>query len=94
MAHQALKSRLFRRATGDVAAFAACVSLAADIAAAVSATPSGGKLGIPPKIIRVKKCDFPSQVVADLLRREAMRIADLPGSERAVFDSSAGADLT
>jgi predicted nuclease of predicted toxin-antitoxin system len=32
--------------------------------------------GPPPTVIRIDRCDFPSRVVEQLLRREAVRIHD------------------
>jgi predicted nuclease of predicted toxin-antitoxin system len=46
------------------------------------------RLGPPPKVIRVERCDFPSRVVEQLLRREAIRIHDFLKSNRAVLQVS------
>jgi predicted nuclease of predicted toxin-antitoxin system len=46
------------------------------------------RLGPPPKIIRIDRCDFPSRVVARLLRREAVRIHDFLQSPRGVLQLS------
>ena len=43
------------------------------------------RLGPPPKIIRIERCAFPSAVIADLLRREAVRIHAFLQSDRAVL---------
>jgi predicted nuclease of predicted toxin-antitoxin system len=32
------------------------------------------RLGPPPRVIRIARCDFPSRIVEQLLRREAVRI--------------------
>jgi predicted nuclease of predicted toxin-antitoxin system len=37
------------------------------------------RLGPPPKVIRIERCDFPAKVIAQLLRREALRIHDFAG---------------
>jgi len=39
-------------------------------------------------IIRIDRCDFPSRVIARLLRREAVRIHDFLSSPRAVLQLS------
>ena len=44
--------------------------------------------GPPPKVIRIDRCDFPSRVVEELLRREALRIHDFLKSDRAVLQLS------
>ena len=43
------------------------------------------RLGPPPKVIRIERCDFPSRIVEQLLRREAVRIHDFLKSDRAVL---------
>ena len=43
------------------------------------------RLGPPPKVIRIERCDFPAKVIEQLLRREALRIHDLLQSDRAVL---------
>ena len=43
------------------------------------------RLGPPPKVIRIERCDFPSAIIERLLRREAERIHDFLGSNRAVL---------
>jgi predicted nuclease of predicted toxin-antitoxin system len=43
------------------------------------------RFGPPPKVIRIDRCDFPSRVVEQLLRREALRIHDFLISDRAVL---------
>ena len=43
------------------------------------------RFGPPPKIIRIEKCDFPSSVIEQLIRREAIRIHEFLQSERAVL---------
>ena len=34
------------------------------------------RLGSPPNVIRIERCDFPAKVIEQLLRREALRIHD------------------
>lgn len=34
------------------------------------------QLGLPPKVIHLEQCDFPYRVIEDLLRRNAVRIAE------------------
>lgn len=34
------------------------------------------RLGWPPKVIHIEQCDFPLRVIEDLLRRNAVRIAE------------------
>ena len=43
------------------------------------------RFGPPPKVIRIDRCDFPSGVVEQLLRREAVRIHAFLKSDRAVL---------
>jgi predicted nuclease of predicted toxin-antitoxin system len=43
------------------------------------------RLGPPPKVIRIERCDFPSSVIEQLIRREAIRIHDFLRSDRAVL---------
>jgi predicted nuclease of predicted toxin-antitoxin system len=43
------------------------------------------RLGSPPKIIRIERCDFPAKVIEHLLRREALRIHAFLESDRAVL---------
>jgi predicted nuclease of predicted toxin-antitoxin system len=43
------------------------------------------RLGPPPKVIRIERCDFPAKVIEQLLRRETLRIHDFLESERAVL---------
>jgi predicted nuclease of predicted toxin-antitoxin system len=38
------------------------------------------ELGPPPKVIRIERCDFSTRDIADLVRREAIRITDFMGS--------------
>ena len=38
--------------------------------------------GAPPKIIRLERCDYKTRVVEELLRRNAVRIAELQDSDR------------
>lgn len=41
------------------------------------------RIGPPPKVIRIERCDFPSKIIEQLIRREAIRIHDfLPQNER------------
>lgn len=42
------------------------------------------RLGAPPKVIRIERCDFPSRVIERLIRRESVRIHDFLVSERNV----------
>ena len=46
------------------------------------------RLGPPPKVIRSDRCDFPSRMIEQLLRREALRIHDFLKSDRAVLQLS------
>ena len=46
------------------------------------------RFGPPPKVIRINRCDFPSRVVEQLLRREALRIDEFLKSDRAVLQLS------
>jgi predicted nuclease of predicted toxin-antitoxin system len=41
--------------------------------------------GPPPKVIRIERCDFPSRVIEQVLRREAVRIQAFLESDRAVL---------
>jgi predicted nuclease of predicted toxin-antitoxin system len=43
------------------------------------------RLGPPPKIVRIERCDFPAKVIEELLRREALRIHAFVESDRAVL---------
>jgi predicted nuclease of predicted toxin-antitoxin system len=43
------------------------------------------RLGPPPKVIRIERCDFPARVIEQLLRREAIRIHDFLESDRAIL---------
>lgn len=43
------------------------------------------RLGPPPKVIRIERCDFPSGVIEQLLRREALKIHNFLESNRAVL---------
>lgn len=43
------------------------------------------RLGTPPKVIRIERCDFPAKVIEQLLRREIIRIYDFLESDRAVL---------
>ena len=43
------------------------------------------RVGPPPKVIRIERCDFPSAIIEDLLRREVERIHDFLGSNRPVL---------
>lgn len=54
------------------------------------ATPSQ-RLGWPPKVIHIERCDFPSRVIEDLLRRSAVLISEFdkdPGSGVLVLRAS------
>jgi predicted nuclease of predicted toxin-antitoxin system len=44
------------------------------------------RLGPPPKIIRIERCDYPSGAIEKLIRREMIRIHDFLISERAVLN--------
>jgi predicted nuclease of predicted toxin-antitoxin system len=43
------------------------------------------RFGPPPKVIRIDRCDFPSRVLEQLLRRESLRIHDFLESDRSVL---------
>jgi len=43
------------------------------------------RLGPPPKVIRIARCDFPTRIIEQLLRREAIRIHEFLTSKRAVL---------
>jgi predicted nuclease of predicted toxin-antitoxin system len=43
------------------------------------------RLGPPPRVIRIERCDFPSRTIGLLLRREALRIHSFLESNRAVL---------
>jgi predicted nuclease of predicted toxin-antitoxin system len=43
------------------------------------------RLGPPPKVIRIERCDVPSRTIELLLRREALRIHSFLESNRAVL---------
>jgi predicted nuclease of predicted toxin-antitoxin system len=43
------------------------------------------RAGPPPKVIRIERCDFPSKVIEQVLRREALWIHDFLKSDRAVL---------
>jgi predicted nuclease of predicted toxin-antitoxin system len=43
------------------------------------------RLGPPPKIIRIEQCAYPSSIIEQLLRREAIRIRAFLESDRAVL---------
>ncbi len=32
------------------------------------------QMGPPPKVVRIEQCDFPSRIIEQLLRREAIRV--------------------
>jgi len=46
------------------------------------------RLGPPPKVIRIERCDFPSRIIERLLRREAIRINTFLKSDRALLQLS------
>lgn len=46
------------------------------------------RIGPPPKVIRIERCDFPSRRIELLLRREALRIYSFVESNRAVLPLS------
>jgi predicted nuclease of predicted toxin-antitoxin system len=60
-------------------AFSALVSTGRDLVHLVE------RLGPPPKVIRIERCDFPTAIIEHLLRREAAGIHDFLGSNRAVL---------
>jgi predicted nuclease of predicted toxin-antitoxin system len=41
--------------------------------------------GPPPKVIQIERCDFPSDTIEQLIRREILRIHDFLLSERATL---------
>jgi predicted nuclease of predicted toxin-antitoxin system len=43
------------------------------------------RVGPPPRVIRIERCDFPSRIIEQLIRREAIRIREFLQSERAVL---------
>ncbi len=43
------------------------------------------RLGPPPKVIRIERCDFAARVIEQLLRREALRIQGFLESGRSVL---------
>jgi len=43
------------------------------------------RVGSPPKIIRIERCDFSSRIIEQLIRRESIRIHDFLASKRDVF---------
>jgi predicted nuclease of predicted toxin-antitoxin system len=43
------------------------------------------RVGPPPKVIRIERCAFPSRIIEQLIRREAIRIHEFLQSERAVL---------
>jgi predicted nuclease of predicted toxin-antitoxin system len=43
------------------------------------------KRGAPPKVVRLENCNYKTSVVEALLRRNAVRIADLGHSDRTVL---------
>ena len=43
------------------------------------------RLGAPPKVIRIDQCDYPSAVIEQLIRQEAIRIHAFLESDRAVL---------
>ena len=44
-----------------------------------------GKIGSPPKVIRIEHCDFPSRVIEGLVRRDAVRIHRFLKSDQEVL---------
>jgi len=40
------------------------------------------RLGWPPKVIHLKQCNYPLQVIEDLLRRSAVRITEFAKNDR------------
>ena len=45
------------------------------------------RLGWPPKLIRMERCDFPFSVIEELLRRNAIRISEFERDSRTGFMS-------
>jgi predicted nuclease of predicted toxin-antitoxin system len=43
------------------------------------------RLGPPPKVIRIERCDFPARVIEELLRRDALRMHDFLEGDRAIL---------
>lgn len=43
------------------------------------------RVGPPPKIVRIERCDVPSKMIEQLIRREAIRIHEFFASERSVL---------
>jgi predicted nuclease of predicted toxin-antitoxin system len=43
------------------------------------------RLGPPPKVMRIERCDFPAKVIEQLLRREALRIRAFLESDKSVL---------
>ena len=43
------------------------------------------RVGPPPKVIRIERCDFPSRILEQLIRRESIRIHEFLSSERSVL---------
>ena len=41
------------------------------------------RLGWPPKVVHLERCDYPARVVESLLRQNAIRIAELERSDTA-----------
>lgn len=42
-------------------------------------------LGPPPRVVRLENCNYKTSVVEELLRRNAIRIAELGDSDRAIL---------
>ncbi len=47
------------------------------------------ELGQPPKVIRIDRCNFSAREITDLIRREAVRIADFLASPNPLLYSGA-----
>ncbi|HEX5426392.1 MAG TPA: DUF5615 family PIN-like protein [Bryobacteraceae bacterium] len=61
------------------------MEFAALISADIDFVRLAERVGPPPKVIRIERCDFPSKVIEELIRREAIRIHDFLTSERSVL---------
>ncbi len=69
----------------SVFAWARNAEFAAVVSADVDFVRLAERMGPPPKVIRIERCDFPAKVIEQLLRREALRIRDFLESDRAVL---------
>ncbi len=69
----------------SVFAWARKAEFAAEVSADRDFVHLAERLGPPPKVIRIERCDFPAKVIEQLLRREALRIHDFLESDRPVL---------